>query len=173
MESSPGEFHTVRGKYLHRRTFCFDTGVYKDAAGLHEDIFVCLDSFHSAVHNITKDSSDLEAWLTFLSATEPEKIHELIDAFPAFAAVYREITDFIKKPEELMNMLSEALFIMDKNMERMMVTELQEEVEAVKAERNTAKAERDAAVSEKQILEAKFQKILDYAKEHGYEDVSE
>ncbi|MBO5054804.1 MAG: PD-(D/E)XK nuclease family transposase [Lachnospiraceae bacterium] len=201
MESSPREFHAVEGKYLHKRTSCFDTGVYKDMAGLHEDIFICLDSFHSTVHNITKDSSDLEAWLTFLSAIEPEKIHGLINAFPAFAAIYQEITDFIKKPEELMNMLSEALFIMDKNMERMMVTELQEEVEAVKAERKSLEAERDAAVTErdvaaaerdaavterdivaaerdeavaeKQILEVKLRKILDYAKAHGYEYASE
>lgn len=35
-----------------------------------------------------------------------------------------------------MNILSEELYIMDKNMERMMVTELQEEANALKSERN-------------------------------------
>lgn len=35
-------------------------------------------------------------------------------------------------------MLSEELYIMDKNMERMMVSELQDEVNALKAERDAA-----------------------------------
>lgn len=180
MENSPREFHNAKGKYVHKRTSRFDTGIYEELSGLHEDIFICLDSFRSAVHNITKDSSELEAWLTFLSVTEMEKICALVEAFPVFIAIYREIADFIKKPEELMNMLSEALSIMDKNMERMMVTELQEEVEAVRAEKkaleaklNTAVTARDKAAAEKKRLEVKFQEILGYAKAHGYKETSE
>lgn len=149
MEKSPQEFRSVKNKYIHRRTSSFDTNIYQNSSGLHEDIFICLDSFHSIVHNITKDSTDLEAWLTFLSATDTETITSLIDAFPCFAAIYQEITDFVKNPEELMNMLSEALYIMDKNMERMMVTELQDEVNALMAERNTVMAERDSIISER------------------------
>ena len=53
-------------------------------------------------------------------------------------------------------MLSKELYIMDKNMERLMVSQLQEEVTAAKAERdkivaerNEAAAERDEAVAER------------------------
>ena len=53
-------------------------------------------------------------------------------------------------------MLSEELYIMGKNMERMMVSELQDEVNALKAERDDA--------------EEKFQQLLAYAKAHGYQD---
>ena len=148
MEKSPREFHSVKNKYIHRRTSSFDTNIYQNSAGLHEDIFICLDSFHSIVHNITKDSTNLEAWLTFLSATDAETITSLINAFPCFAAIYQEITDFVKNPEEIMNMLSEALYIMDKNMERLMVTELQEEVNALKAERDAAMTEKHSIISE-------------------------
>lgn len=74
MEKSPKEFHTVQGKYVHRRKPSFDTGIFQQNSGLHEDIFICLDSFHSIVHNVTKDSTDWDAWLTFLSATDPEMI---------------------------------------------------------------------------------------------------
>ena len=133
---------------IHRRTSSFDTNIYQNSSGLHEDIFICLDSFHSIVHNITKDSTNLEAWLTFLSATDAETITSLINAFPCFAAIYQEITDFVKNPEEIMNMLSEALYIMDKNMERLMVTELQEEVNALKAERDAAMTEKHSIISE-------------------------
>lgn len=156
MESSPKEFHTARNAYLHRRSSSFDTGIYSKNAGLHEDIFICLDSFRSIVHTITKDSTDLDAWLTFLSATEPETVKALIRAFPAFAPIYQEIADFTQKPEELINMLSEALYIMDKNTERLMVTELQEEVAAEKARADAA--------------EVRLQEVLAFAREHGYRE---
>ena len=115
------------------------------AVSFYEDIFLCLDSFHSNVHNVTKSSSELEAWLTFLSATDPLVIGALIDAFPCFAPIYQEIMEFAKDPKELIGMLSKELYIMDKNMERLMVSQLQEEVTAAKAERNEAMAKAESA----------------------------
>ena len=117
-------------------------------------IFLCLDSFHSNVHNVTKDSSELEAWLTFLSATDPLVIGALIEAFPCFAPIYQEIMEFAKDPKELIGMLSKELYIMDKNMERLMVSQLQEEVTAAKAERDKVVAERDEAVAKVHEAEA-------------------
>ena len=149
MEQSPGEFHKAAGHYIHKRKPVFDTGIYKDNPGLHEDIFLCLDSFHSNVHNITKDSSELEAWLTFLSATDPVVIGGLIEAFPCFAPIYQEMMEFAKDPKELIGMLSKELYIMDKNMERLMVSQLQEEVTAAKARADAAVAERDKIVAER------------------------
>ena len=139
--------------------------------GFHEDIFLCLDSFHSNVHNVTKDSSELEAWLTFLSANDPVVIGALIEAFPCFAPIYQEITEFAKDPKELIGMLSKELYIMDKNMERLMVSQLQEEVIAEKAradaaevkaseavtKANAAKAERDEAIIKMEIFKLKCQ----------------
>lgn len=69
-------------------------------------------------------------------------------------------------------MLSEALYIMDKNMERMMITELQEKVGTLKVERDAVKAECDAIKSERDSAQAKLQQVLDYAKAHGYQDES-
>ena len=162
MEQSPGEYHKAAGHYIHKRKPVFDTGIYKDNPGLHEDIFLCLDSFHSNVHNVTKSSSELEAWLTFLSATDPLVIGALIEAFPCFAPIYQEIMEFAKDPKELIGMLSKELYIMDKNMERLMVSQLQEEVTAEKAradaavaERDKIVAERDTAVTKAKVAEAK------------------
>ena len=74
-------------------------------------------------------------------------------------------------------MLSKELYIMDRNEERMMVTELQEEVEvskaeaeSAKAEAKSAKAERDAVMSENRSLIDKNAKLLAWAKEHGYQE---
>ena len=125
--------------------------------GFHEDIFLCLDSFHSNVHNVTKSSSELEAWLTFLSATDPLVIGALIEAFPCFAPIYQEIMEFAKDPKELIGMLSKELYIMDKNMERLMVSQLQDEVTAAKAERDEVAAERDEAITKMEIFKLKCQ----------------
>lgn len=143
MEQSPGEFHTAGGSYIHKRSFYFNTGIFRDNPGLHEEYFICLDIFHSNAHNITKYSTVLDAWLTFFSATERNCIKELVRNFPMFLPVYQEITDFVKEPEELMHMFSEALYIMDHNAERLMVSELRDEVNAVKNERDAMQIERD------------------------------
>lgn len=160
MEESPGGFHQAKGKYMHIRKPAFNTGIYPDNPGLHEDIFLCLDSFHSIVHNITKSSSILEAWLTFLSATEPETIGTLIEAFPCFSPIYQEIADFVKNPEELIGMLSEELYIMDKNMERLMVSELKEEAEQAKTELEEARAELEEAKAQKAKAAAELNDIV-------------
>lgn len=160
MERSPMEFHTVKETYIHKRIPSFDTGIYKMSPGIHEDIFICLDSFHSIVHNITKESNILDAWLTFLSATDPETIKSLISAFPIFASIYQEIADFTMNPEELINMLSKELYIMDKNMERLMVAELHEEVLAAKDELNTVTAKLNIATAELDIATAELDAVI-------------
>jgi len=130
MEESPAAFHSAADQYIHKRTAAFDTGIYPDNAGLHEDIFICLDIFHSIVHTITKRSTLQEAWLTFLSAIDIRSISALVSAFPMFLPIYQEITDFAQNPKELMNMFSEALRIMDRNLERLMVEEMRAEYDA-------------------------------------------
>ena len=101
----------------------------------------------------------------------------LLQAFPFFAEIYQEIAAFMTNPEELMNMLSKELYIMDRNEERMMVTELQEEVASAKAEAESAIAERDAVKSayrslkdENTSLRDQNDKLLAWAKEHGYQE---
>lgn len=116
---------------------------------------VCISSDSSAVHNITKNSNELEAWMTFLSETKPDKIHMLIEAFPEFAPAYQEITDFVKDPKELIAMLSEELYIMDRNLERLMVEEAQEEAAKAKAERDDVVAKLDNTVAERNIFKLK------------------
>ena len=134
METSPEDFHQENGYFLHRRFPVFDTGIYKNNPGLHEDLFVCLDIFRSSVHNITDNSSPKDAWLTFLSTTDPSIISSLLEHFPGFGELYRELAAFMMNPEELIAMFSEELYIMDRNTERLMVTELQDKVAALQQE---------------------------------------
>lgn len=143
METSPREFHEGNGNYLHKRSSSFNTGIYKENPGLHEDLFVCLDIFRPAVHNITDKSSQRDAWLTFLSTTNPSVISSLLEHFPEFEVLYQELAAFMLNPEELIAMLSEELYIMDRNTERLMVTELQDEVAALEAEKKVLQQKLD------------------------------
>jgi len=148
MEQSSREFieetrsaDTNRQEYIHGRWMQFDTGIMKDNKGLHEDVFVCLDLFRKNVHNIDKNSSLTDAWLTFLSATDVETITQLVAAFPEFLDIYKEIAEFVRKPEELTMMLSEELYIMDRNTEREMRKDLENENKELEIRNNILKDE--------------------------------
>ena len=156
MEQSPAAFKEHPGEYRHHRSMRFDTGIMEGHTGLHEDIFLCLDIFQQNVHNVDKSSSPLDVWLTFLSATDTGTIMNLITEFPEFLPIYQEIAEFAMDPEVLMTMFSQELYIMDRNTERMMVTELQEKV----AEMGNALAEKDNALAEKDNALAKQQNAL-------------
>lgn len=152
MEHSPAAFHEAPSIYKHNRYMQFNTGIMRDKTGLHEDIFLCLDTFQKNIHNVDATSSMLDVWLTFLSSTDTETILHLITEFPEFLPIYKEISEFALNPEELLHMFSEELYIMDRNAERLMVTELEETVAAkdnIIAEKDNALAEKDNVIAEK------------------------
>lgn len=153
METSPAEFHKGNTTYLHKRSPVFHTGIYKNNPGLHEDLFVCLDIFRSAVHNITNKCSPGDAWLTFLSTTNPSIISDLLEHFPDFGELYRELVAFMMNPKELITMFSEELYIMDRNTERLMVTDLQDEVTALQGQNTTLQGENITLRGENKVLQ--------------------
>ena len=76
-----------------------------------------------------------------------------------FLPIYQEIAEFVREPEELMYTFSEALYIMDHNTERLMVSELQDtvnelrdKVSGLQAERNTIQTERDVVQIERDTM---------------------
>ena len=89
--------------------------------------------------------------MIFLSRSDMNSIVQLVNKFPQFLPLYEEIAEFRRKPEEVISMFSETLYIMDRNMERLMVDELREEVEAKDRE----------LVSKEQELASKNQEIED------------
>ena len=71
-------------------------------------------------------SNKLDAWLYFISSESPEDIREVIEAYPEFSEIYREVFRFRYQMKELMSMYSEALKILDANTVNLMV-ELQQQ----------------------------------------------
>ncbi|MBQ9606342.1 MAG: PD-(D/E)XK nuclease family transposase, partial [Lachnospiraceae bacterium] len=139
MEKSPSDFRSSKA-YIHRRKTSYDSGIrLPETANI---TYITLDSFKETVENI---SSDLEAWLTFLIRDDMESVIRLVDTYPEFGEIYSEIAEFRRDPKELIGMFSEALYIMDKNTERHMIRDLQEEVDQERQRADEEKQRADSA----------------------------
>lgn len=138
MEKSSSEFLDVAPHYIHRGTTVFDSNAAVHALG--NIIYISLDTFHFVVQNI---STELEAWLTFLSSDQPSDILKLVNKFPKFKSYYADIVAFRQHPKELIYMFSEALTIMDRNTVKYMCEEQKKEIASLTAE--LAKRESDLA----------------------------
>ena len=89
----------------------------------------------------------MEAWLAFLSVDEPEVIVKLIGEYPQFKEYYEEIYRLCMNTEKVMNMFSKELQELDRNTVQYMIDEMQNEIDALKAENETVMAEKDRALA--------------------------
>ena len=90
----------------------------------------------SVVQNI---DTEQKAWLSFLTADDPDEIVQLVNAYPEFLPCYRDIISFRRRPKELITTFSDALREMDRNTKVYMVEQLAKEVQ----EKDHALAEKD------------------------------
>lgn len=104
--------------------------------------FISLDTFRSVVQNI---DTEQKAWLSFLTADDPDEIVRLVNAYPEFLPCYRDIISFRRRPKDLITTFSDALREMDRNTEVYMVEQLAKEVQ----EKDHALAEKDNVIAEK------------------------
>ena len=99
----------------------------------------------------------------FLASDDPADIVRLVEAYPQFRELYKEIAGFQQRLEELVNMYSEALAIMDRNTVKLMIEEqerlLAEQAKAL-AEQADALEKKDHALAEKDHALTKQADIL-------------
>ncbi len=123
MAQSTEDFSSTT-EYIHHRNVSYSSGItLPDTENI---TYISLDTFQKTIQNI---SNIRDAWLTFLSKDDAASVVELVNKYPQFLPLYKEIAEFRKSPEEVIGMYSETLAIMDRNMERLMVDELREEKE--------------------------------------------
>lgn len=95
--------------------------------------FVCLDIFNNIIHNKDKKiENKLEEWLVFLSQDDPDMIMKLLDRNPEFQKIYEEIYTLCLNMEGMMEMFSKELEIMDRNTVKLMIDEMEEELNETK-----------------------------------------
>ena len=138
-----------RDTYVHYFEQCSDSGLEL----LQKYIFIPLDIFRKNHYNKTIESR-LEAWLTFFSEDNPERIIELISSYPEFKFMYEDIYRICCNMEEVMGIFSEELRILDRNTVQLMIDEMQDELNTLNQQRDTLSAERDTLSAERDTLSA-------------------
>ena len=134
MEKSSTAFLDVAPQYIHNEQTTYDSGA--KVTTLSQIKYISLDTFHETVQNIT---NKLDAWLTFLSSSKPNDIITLINTYPEFIELYKEISEFRTSPKELIHMYSEALAIADRNTVRLMIDDMKEQTDELKKQYNNLK----------------------------------
>ena len=149
-EKSPKELKVCEGTYIHMSKQKFDTELELNL--LQEYILVALDIFEEIKQNESINNK-LDAWLTFLSSDSPEQICNLIDAYPEYMDMHKEIYELCHNVEKVMGMFSKELLELDRNTEEYMIDEMQKEIDEKKKEIDEKKEE--LAEQKKEINEQK------------------
>ena len=150
-EKSTEIFHEKGMSYLHRGRTVFDTGLRMEL--LQEYCLVALDVFREKPY--PKDRSEQTAWIAFLATDSLRQAEELSVEYPWLEEIYAEMAEYLHKPEEVLNMYSEALKIMDQNTVQYMIELQQQKLDEARAQ--TMKLETQVAEAEAQVAEAEAQ----------------
>ena len=126
-EKSLPVFHKVPGKYIHKGETVFNTGLQVEL--LQKYWLIALDVFKEISYAI--DKSEQTAWLSLLATEDVAEAEKLAKEYPWLGEIYREMEGYLHKPQEVLNMFSEALKILDQNTVQYMVEQQQEQIDPV------------------------------------------
>ncbi len=122
--------------YMHHSVFQSNSGL--PIGNLLNFIYIPLDIFLRMPHN---ELTELEAWLYFLSSDNPKHIQQIIEKYPFFKELYRDIINLRYHPKELISMYSEALYVADQNTIKLMIDELKQELQVLQDKLSETQAE--------------------------------
>lgn len=125
-EKSTADFRAYPDEYIHRAKQRTDTGLELDF--LQEFVLIPLDIFKENYHN-KGITNKLEAWLTFFTMDQPERIIGLIQAYPEFKSLYEDVYTLCLDMEKVMGMFSEELRELDRNTVDYMIDEMQNTID--------------------------------------------
>lgn len=127
----------LHGAYIHHGKTRFNTELTLKL--LQEYFLIALDVFCQNGYTddknldtretIDSNMNDLEGWLSILTAETIADVERVIRRYPWSETIFREMSTYINKPEEVIHMFSEALKIADKNTVKYMIEELQDELQ--------------------------------------------
>ena len=94
--------------------------------------YIELDKFRKNVQTITNEK---ECWLSLFSADTPEKIQQVMSVSQEMFDIVLEVAEYAAEIEEVIDMFSEALRILDRNTEQYMIDQAVQEIEELKEAR--------------------------------------
>ena len=204
-EKTEGNFKDpmLHGAYIHHGKNRFDTNLKLNL--LQEYFLIALDVFCQNGYTDDKNSDALETeliathknvletdlatddlsmdsldgWLSILTAETMADVERVIRRYPWSEAIFREMSAYVNRPEEVILMFSEALKIADRNTVKYMIEELQDratqaEEKQKQAEENQRLAEdKQKQAEEKQKQEAQMRKQAEAELQHSREEIAQ
>ena len=132
----------LHGAYIHHGKTRFNTELTLEL--LQEYFLIALDVFcqngytddknPDSRETIDSSMNELEGWLSILTAETIADVECVIRRYPWSEAIFREMSAYVNKPEEVIHMFSEALKIADKNTVKYMIEELQDKLQQTEDE---------------------------------------
>ena len=159
-EQSPADFKIgdLSQEYIHYGKTIFNTHLNLEL--LQEYFIITLDVFKE--NQYSKEKSTQNAWLSLLTAESVEDLERLVAEYPWMTGICQDMADYLYKPEEVLNMFSEALRILDDNTAQYMVDEMKKEIQekdelidALMNEKNATINAKDMVISKKNAEIAK------------------
>ena len=159
-EQSPADFKIgdLSQEYIHYGKTIFNTHLNLEL--LQEYFIITLDVFKE--NQYSKEKSTQNAWLSLLTSETVDDLERLVAEYPWMTGICQDMADYLNRPEEVLNMFSEALRILDDNTAQYMVDEMKKEIQEkdeLIVEKDIAIAEKDAAfdaaINEKNMALAK------------------
>lgn len=174
-EKSISIFHETEQAYIHRGRTVFDTNLKLEL--LQEYCLIALDVFREIPYPKIKDERN--GWISLLATENVEDAKLLQQDYPWLVEIYREMESYMHRPEEALDMFSEALKILDRNTVQFMIDEQQEELERQRRELEEQRRqleeqerqlkEKDAELKEKdEELKEKDEELKEKEKEIAY-----
>ena len=103
--------------------------------------------------------TELAAWLMFLTTDAPEAICRLIETYPYFEALYKDVYELAVNTERVMEMFSKELLELDEGTTQYMIDELTDEVNELKDENSELKDKNSLLLAENKENENKLKKL--------------
>ena len=91
--------------------------------------------------------------MTFFCRDEPEMIIKLIEQYPDFKEMYEDVYELCRNMEGIMQIFSKELLEMDRNTVKLMIDEMQEELE--KQNQQLREKDEEIAMMKQQVKELK------------------
>ena len=149
-ERSPVEFQKYPSVYHHLIEQKSNTGIEIEMPQKY--VFLALDIFKKKQQNENNTiHNKLEAWMTFFCRDEPEMIIKLIEQYPDFKEMYEDVYELCRNMEGIMQIFSKELLEMDRNTVKLMIDEMQEELE--KQNRQLREKDEEIAMMKQQMKE--------------------
>ena len=159
LEHSPKEMKTEHISWEYNGQMEFKPKLEMDF--LMHTKYIALDKFKKIVENkdIRKQAGEMDEkskWLYLISAGTAEEVMNASLISEEFLDIISEVAEYVQNVKEVMNMFSNALYMLDRNTEKLMYDEWMEEL---KERDRQIKSQSQQIKSKNQQLESQSQQI--------------